>query len=710
MLRPEQMSRVSVTGSKRVMDDVVETVHDLNLLHVVEYDGAWEGFEPGDPVQGADEASDKLVTVRSLQSILGVEEDDAGPSRIVTDEAIDEELEEIRQDVNDLDDEREELEDELRSVEERIDAVGPFADLGIDLDLLAGYEELTVAVGEGDAGDVRETLARATDVDTYEVFSGGGTVAVFAHPADAPLQDALVGAQFTAIEIPDAEGSPEEYVSELRHRKQQLESDLDEVEDELENLRLEVAGFLLAAEEKLAIEVQKQEAPLTFATTENAFVAEGWIPTEEYTEFSEAIRDAVGEHVEVDELSRASYTSSGRHHEEPTESGEVAADGGTDMRADEKPPVIQDNPGITKPFEVFVRAVGSPEYTEFDPTIVLFLTFPLFFGLMIGDFGYGLVYAVAGYFLYARSDNDAIRAMGGVGIASGVLTMVFGILYGEIFGFHAITRYVWVGALGMHGPILEKGLMPATAEWATMWLFVSVLLGIIHLDVGFGFDFFEVKQLHDLKHAVLESGSWLLMLNGLWVWIFSKHAATMKPDFLYTAFASGAEAAIPLGYTGLPVWLGLVGAVGFFLGLALLIYGEPIEAVEFLNVLVNALSYTRLAAEVLAEVGIAFTVNLLFFGAYTHEGEFHYLVTHGPAALEHGEIMFPGLLHMGPIAVLFGIVLLVLGHVLVLALGVLSAGMQAIRLEYVEFFGKFYQGDGRPYDPFGYVRRYTTAD
>ncbi|MFB6202514.1 MAG: V-type ATP synthase subunit I, partial [Halorhabdus sp.] len=102
MLRPERMSRVSVTGSKAVMADVIETVHDLDVLHITEYQGSFEGFEPGDPTEGADDASDKLVTVRALKSTLGVEPEDAGPTRLVTDEAIEEELEEIRRDVNEL--------------------------------------------------------------------------------------------------------------------------------------------------------------------------------------------------------------------------------------------------------------------------------------------------------------------------------------------------------------------------------------------------------------------------------------------------------------------------------------------------------------------------------------------------------------------------------------------------------------------------------
>jgi V/A-type H+-transporting ATPase subunit I len=116
MLRPERMSKVSVTGSKQYMDDVIETVHDLNLLHVTDYDGSWEQFEQGDPIEGAESASDKLVTVRSIESILDVDADDAGPSRIVTDDALEQELEDVRSQVNELDDRRDELRTELREV------------------------------------------------------------------------------------------------------------------------------------------------------------------------------------------------------------------------------------------------------------------------------------------------------------------------------------------------------------------------------------------------------------------------------------------------------------------------------------------------------------------------------------------------------------------------------------------------------------------
>ncbi|WP_128476775.1 V-type ATP synthase subunit I [Halorussus pelagicus] len=729
MLRPEQMSKVSVTGSRAVMDDVIETVHELNLVHLSDYDGSWEGFEQGNPVEGADDASEKLVTVRSLESILDLDEEDAGPSRIVTDEELDEELESVRTEVNELDDRRSELEDELRDVEERLDSMKPFADLGIDLDLLSGYDALQVAVGHADESAVRDALADADSVREFGTFAGENTVAVFAHPADSADEDALdeilVGVDFASLEVPDAEGSPEEYVDKLQRERQKLESNLDSVENEVEQLKLDTAGFLLAAEEKLTIDVQKAEAPLNFATTENAFVAEGWIPTERYTELTTALGDTVGDRVEIDELERASYDArESLGHEEPathdeSTGGEVAADGGTTMDGDQ-PPVVQDNPGAFKPFELLVETINRPKYFEFDPTVILFLTFPAFFGFMIGDLGYGLLYMGIGFWLYSSFDNEAFKSLGGIALWAGGFTALFGVLYGEVFGLHQLGEWVWGG----HPPI-KKGLQPVNSDYALTWLVVSILVGLLHMTVGYLFGFIEELS-HDPVDAVLESGSWVLLFGGIWTWILSTQASGPKPDFLFSIFAGEPFA---LGFSGFSPQVGTLGLAIGLVGMALYVAGEVkhlggagllIGLLESLSVLSDALSYTRIAAVLLAKAGMAFVVNLLFFGVYvTGEGshaEWHFGINHMPevGTTYHGyEVtshMFGGMLHSGIGGVLIGLLVLVVGHLLVLALGVTSAGLQAVRLEYVEFFGKFYEGGGEEYEPFGYDRSYTTQD
>jgi V/A-type H+-transporting ATPase subunit I len=748
MLRPERMSRVSVTGSKRVMDDVIEAVHELRLFDVTDYDGEWEGFSPGEPEEGADAASEQLVTVRSLQSILEVDADDYdGAVRVLEDDELADELEDVRDRVNELDDRRDELDDELRAVEEELDAVEPFVELGIDLDLLQGYDTLTVRVGQGDREAVRRALVNADGVERHEIFAEGETMAVFAYPGDVAIEDALVGANFTALSVPEAADDPEGYVEELRERKRSLERDLEEVESDIDELREEIAGFLLAAEEQLAVEVQKQEAPLSFATTENAFVAEGWLPTERFVDLAEGLQDAVGDHVDVEELERADYDEHGfatGPADDATHGGAggeaVAADGGpgdagaASESSDEEvatdgghaasdlamsggaPPVVQSNSGVVRPFEALVSVINKPKYSELDPTVILFLTFPVFFGFMIGDLGYGLLYMGLGYVLLTKFESDIIRSLGGIGLLSGLFTAVFGVLYGEFFGLHQLGYLLYPsGSAPIH-----KGLQPHYIKYAQAWLLLSIVAGVLHLVVGRAFDFVNNLD-HGVGEAVAESGSWILLTVGLWVWVFSTIASNAKPEFMFEVLSSGEAAALPLGYAGFSPtvgWAGLaVAAVGFVL--AFRAEGAIVIVESITQAFGHVISYTRLAAVLLAKAGMALAVNLLTFGAYAHDGEFHLIFFASPAevaeAQAEGWVIFNGLFNaegavMLALGGLFGLVVLVLGHLLVLVLGITSAGLQAVRLEYVEFFGKFYQGGGRDYEPFGYERRFTTDE
>ncbi|MFB6194234.1 MAG: V-type ATP synthase subunit I, partial [Halobaculum sp.] len=549
MLRPERMSKVSVTGSRQVVEPVVEAVHDLNLVHLTDYDGGWDGFDPGVSTEGAEAAADKLVTVRSLESILDVDDADAGERRVVSDEALEEDLTEAQTAVNEVADRRDEIRDELRDVRERMEALEPFVELGIDLDLLSGYDALDVAVGYGDSEDVRERLQRGP-FDEFQLFTEDDVLAVFARPTDptTALADELVGASFAAVEIPDVDEqtAPGTYLAELSNRREELDAELDRIETEFDRLRGEWGSFLLAAEEELSIRVAKAEAPLSFATTEHAFVAEGWVPTEQYTELDAAITEAVGDRAEVEELQRATFGHGGEvelredvppavreagtepadEEETEREPPRAAADGGSeDDRAvtdggtaaspvvmrDDEPPTVQDNPGPAGPFELLTRLVGTPSYSELDPTIILTLTFPLMFGFMVGDVGYGLIYTGIGFWIASRFDSDTFQSMATITVVAGLATTVFGVLYGEVFGTHLVSTVLWEGALGLKHPPIEKGLSPATREWAETWFVVSVLFGVVHLNVGYVFEFVENLQLHGIVEALEETGSWILV-------------------------------------------------------------------------------------------------------------------------------------------------------------------------------------------------------
>ncbi len=755
MLRPERMSKVSVTGSKGVMPTVIETIHELELVHLSDYDGSWEGFENGNPIEGAEDASEKLVTVRALESTLNLSPEDVGPRQVGDD--WEDRLEGIRTQVNDLDDTRNEIREELRLVDEKIDRVEPFAELGIDLELLSGYDNVEVVVGQGSVTEIEAVVAEAEEIRAYDTFSNGDIVAIVAAPADGAgagaLDDALVSVEFTRLPVPETDKEPTSYLKELSERKAQLEADLESIDADLEELKLDAGGFLVALETELTIEVQRAEAPLQFATSRHAFIAEGWVPMSQYDELVAALESAVGDRVEIEELEQAEYEDGhaeahgdGGHDEteaadehagsEP-EPPKAAADGGRGpetetgtgtatgttgtggktavaggaagtgaVTMDSQPPVILNNLEPAKPFELLVKLVSQPKYSELDPTLLVFLTYPFAFGFMIGDIGYGLLYMLMGYGCWKVFDSDAGKALGTIGIWAGAFTIIFGYLFDDIFGVH-------MSDLGIHLPLagtLTKGLQ--TTEWAMLWIILSIVFGLIHLNLGLILGFINELS-HGLKAAVYERLSWILAMNGLFIWIFSTHLVDQKPEFMV---GTGEEAILYqfFGFAGLPEIVGLAGLAAFVVGVVLVGVGEGIAGIFEVPAWAfgHVVSYLRMVAVLLAKGGMAFAVNLLVFGAYDTDGRTNFALFDAPGnlAADSADVGFEGLIWIGLgsdsilvliLGLLAAVLVFILGHILVLLLGITAAGIQMLRLEYVEFFQKFYEGGGEEYKPFG---------
>ena len=722
MLRPERMSKVSVTGAKSVMSEVIETMYELELLDITEYDGSWEGFKPGDSLPGADEVSGQLVTVRALQNALDIDEDLSSDQTVPDDP--DAQLETLKQSVNGLDDRKEELRDRRRDIQDEIQRLETFMDIGIPLDLLWGYQSLTVLVGEGNATEIKTALAEA-DIESVEIARGEttGTVAVFARADEARLRNALVGVPFTEYEIPKETGDPAEKIAQFRQERNEIEAEESRIENKRVALRAEHTDFLLTLERDLRAEAEKREVPLSFATTERSFIIEGWVPTANVEQLRDRLTADVDGRVNVSEFKKAAYTPVGNRPTEaiqpgPESESETAADRNQDAVTDgghrrivtveDDPPTVQKVPKIATPFETLTKAVNRPKYSEFDPTIILFLFFPVIFGFMIADIGYGLVYGVIGYAVQRRFDSTAVASIGAIMLWMSAITVVFGVLFGELFGLKVIE---WLG----FESVLSKGL--TKTEWAVAWLLLAVVVGWLQMVIGYGFNFVSEYQFHGIKQAVVEAGSWLLILNGIWVFVFSRLFEGSKPTFTEAEYGIVGSNAIlngnpiPLGFTGFPELMGWAAIGAVIIGGLLLVVGPWYEIVEIAVPFTHVLSYTRVAAVLLSKGGLVVAVNLLYFGAYRgSSGGFKFIHSSRPDAVS-GEVIFGGLSNIGTelsIATfqfgvegaVLGLPVLIAGHLIVLAVGG-TAAIQAVRLEYFEFFEKFYEGGGRKYTPFG---------
>jgi len=331
----------------------------------------------------------------------------------------------------------------------------------------------------------------------------------------------------------------------------------------------------------------------------------------------------------------------------------------------EGPPIKQKNPRPARPMEMLMEMFSLPKYDEVDPTFLMFFTFPLFYGLMLGDMGYGiaiLALVLSGAFTKLMK----VLGMGGgapgltkILFYSGISTIIFGFLFDEFFGFEVLGHHFEFSIMGIEFPVHR-----ASPEVVGAMLLLCVYIGIAHLFIGYVLGFFTVKAEHGIKEAVLEKGGWLFVLAGFVIFSFAALPSLMH--------GTG------LSFTSPPILAGLILLV---IGLIMTYMVEGINSVlELPGLASNLLSYTRIYAIGLSSVGIAMAFN---------------------------ENMAMPAIEGGGAGVAIGIIILIMGHSLNLALGLMGPLIQTLRLHYVEFFSKFYIGGGEKYNPLRYRRKYT---
>lgn len=699
MLRPEPMTRTLIVAPKSAQRAAIETLYDLRSAHIVEFndrdDEEYEGFGIGSPLEEGSEASERLVRLRALKRQLDLEDHEPEERYTVDEieERLDQALVQVETDVQSATEARDRVESALDDLDDRIDAIEPFIGLPLDFEDYRGYDNLEVFVGSP-AGSVDEALQ---DVPArHEVFAGGGVVALFVE-ADAAdeVDDALVSAGFQEMPVPDEEGSPGEALQALERERSRLQDRLETARGELDDLRRRHGDFLLAAEEHLTIEVEKAEAPLDFATSENAFIVDAWVPESDIDTVQEAL-EAVADgpvHVEPAEVAVPHTDHAGGHdhghddHDEEHEAEEAAAE-------EETPPTQYDNPSGVSSFEPFTDLFSRPRYDELDPTLTLALAFPFFYGIMIGDLGYGLLMMALGAVLATKlPDRGTARALGIAFVFAGAVAALSGaFVFGEALGipFGAHHHAESCHALAEEGETTWRCLVADDPSEAHPFLVkltdvsellvYSVLAAYIHIGAGLVIGFFNELP-HDRKHAAAQVG-WLAVATGIfaqiafmgrglriggWIW------SVMAP--LQSALGPGSIELAGLQVSGLLLGFGALGAV------ALGATEGGLGLIELPSMLSNILSYTRLAGVAVAKAAMAVAFNSLFLVDMVMGG--------GAAAI-------------------LGAVFLVLAQLVVFALGLLSSGIQAIRLNYVEHFRWFYNGGGLAFDPFGRPRSHST--
>ena len=312
----------------------------------------------------------------------------------------------------------------------------------------------------------------------------------------------------------------------------------------------------------------------------------------------------------------------------------------TEPKSEDEPPVKHDNPGPVKPFEPLNDLLSVPKYNEVDPSFLILLTFPALFGFMIGDAGYGVttfLMFAAGYKLFPAAKNIFVSLM-----FASFMTFLFGLAFGDAFGYIIFGSHSELAAATGIELFSQIPILFHRAEHLSQVFTIAGAFGVFHVNLGYLVGGYNEYIRHGLKEAFLEKGSWILLQVGVAVAVLASQPAGLAIIALSVLF-------IVLGE----------GAVG---------------VIEIPSLLSNIVSYLRVFGVSVAAVVLAKTVNAL-----------------AEPLLGTGSLVLT----------VAGIGVLVIGHIFNTFIKIMEGFLQGIRLHYVEFYDKFYDGGGRRYIPFG---------
>ncbi len=443
------------------------------------------------------------------------------------------------------------------------------------------------------------------------------------------------------------DATAKEQLSYLREQLTELEK------QRVENVNQAVEYTNFVSEFKVSydyynLEKAKIEVTEGCKSTQKAFVMEGWVPSERVKEVEEEVNKKC-KRVEI-------------FFRDPLD--------------DEMPPTLTKNNKLVSPFEGITDMFGRPNYRGKDPNLFVALFYFMFFGIMMSDAGYGLLMAIVCFGVVAITkpvkNSGKMLIMFGM---CGLSTIIWGAIFG---GWFAITLPV--------DSIFNKIAWFNPLDEPLKMFMLALGMGVLQIGTGFALKGTAEIKAGNILTGILNNFSWVLMFIGLLLIspVLMIFLGAITVDITPSWFKICADVGKYVAIVGV-VMLLLGGAVGKKNPLKM-VTGALGNAYGAINIVSDLLSYSRLFGLGLTTGVIGYVINML--------------------ALIIVNTFFGGLW----IGWIIAVPVLIIGHLFNLGINLLGAYVHNSRLQYIEFFGRFYEGNGRAFMPLGTKTKYTYLD
>ena len=656
------MQKLSIVTLNKYSKATIDALHEKgyiqidDLSEVIQEDEAYEGLgvSKQDPVASriaslsmkCNNIIDTLKSAEQSQSIVDVIKGYISPKEIHPTEVEDLTSEELADKADEI---ISKVDNVLSPIESRMNEIGSektkyndslnvatqLDSFDIDFAYLQNTKYTSVITGKLPTEHLSDAKSQIEEITDEVYISEGSTstkgdvtyvplVIVTSNNFEEEISGVLRRLEFEKLDVSGLSGKSGEIIEASQGKLDELEKERNQCIKDIGEIGQRSKEHLLVINEQLEVEKERTEIYSYFGETKTSKMFKAWVPKDDVEETLALIDELTDQHsiIEV---------------EDPTE----------EEIDNNKVPVKQINPGFAKPYELFVNMYSTPNYKDIDPTIIMALCFPFFFGYCLTDAFYGIILAIVGFILYQGMGkfSKTYKSFGVIVLQCGLWTILLGLLTGGFIG-DFVPRFIFGNA---NAPL--PTVIPSINAFAhpENILIIALIIGLIHLNIAFLFGIIDNVKRGNIKELCGGQLCWVLI------------------ELSIVAFL----------LTGSLIVFGAI----FVIALLLLLYGAgPMGVMDVFGFIGDVLSYSRLLALCLSTGGIAMTANLL-------------------CEMLTGMVPYVG--------IVIGIIVFLGIHLFNIAFQSMGAFIHSLRLHFVEFFGNFYEGDSAEFVPFKAVRIHT---